>query len=140
MKRIFLYAVLFCLTSPYALAQTRLNDIRVEGLQRIAWLDRCEKAAVVFKIRNCCSREIDPDWSRDKGAGEGAVQNASTETGLASKGLIHMQRVEIPKQARCRDQMGLSNGEHIIKLIAHTNFIVGFSLWNSHASPPLGDY
>ena len=36
MKRIFLYAVLFCLTSPYALAQTRLNDIRVEGLQRIA--------------------------------------------------------------------------------------------------------
>ena len=36
MKRIFLYAVLFCLTSPFALAQTRINDIRVEGLQRIA--------------------------------------------------------------------------------------------------------
>ncbi len=36
MKRFFLYAIFICLASPLALAQTRINDIRVEGLQRIA--------------------------------------------------------------------------------------------------------
>jgi outer membrane protein insertion porin family len=36
MKRFFLYALFFCLASPLVSAQTRINDIRVEGLQRIA--------------------------------------------------------------------------------------------------------
>ena len=36
MKRFFLYAFFFCLASPLVSAQTRINDIRVEGLQRIA--------------------------------------------------------------------------------------------------------
>ncbi|WP_372861222.1 outer membrane protein assembly factor BamA [Spongiibacter sp.] len=36
MKRFFLYAVFICLASPLALAQTRINDIRIEGLQRIS--------------------------------------------------------------------------------------------------------
>ena len=105
-------------------------------LQRVAWFDRREEAAVVLKIRNGRSREIDPDRSRDKRAGEGPVQNASTEAGLTGKGLIHMQWVEIPKQTCCRDQMGLSNSEHIIELIAHAHFIVRSALWNPHVTYP----
>ncbi|NKI17599.1 outer membrane protein assembly factor BamA [Spongiibacter sp. KMU-166] len=36
MKRFFLVALIVCLFSPFALAQYRISDIRVEGLQRIA--------------------------------------------------------------------------------------------------------
>jgi hypothetical protein len=47
-----------------------------------------------------------------------------------------MQWVEVPKQTRCRDQMGLSNSEHIIELIAHAHFIVRSALWNPHVTYP----
>ncbi len=77
----------------------------------------------MLKIRDRGSRKIDTHGRRHEGAGKWTVQYAATKSGFRREGLIDVKRVKVAEQSRRRHQMAFGNRQHVIKGVAHCDFV-----------------